>query len=132
MRALKDDLYSQIIDDTAELVRRAAHPQKGTIALSPETAALLERIGVRPSMDLAAVAESPGDGVAALTALAEEVSECTKCDLCQSHTQTVFSDTSGGVLATQDWVEKAMYRRRGEAPPTLQPSATDELQHAER
>ncbi len=91
---MKNELYSQIIEDTAELVRRAAHPRKGTLALSPETAALLERISVRPSVDPPAVAESPGDGVASLQALAEEVSACTKCDLCQSRTQTVFSDGS--------------------------------------
>lgn len=92
MRAMKDDLYSQIIRDTAELVRRAAHPRKGTIALSPETAALLEGIGTRPSVDLPAAVESPREGATDLTALAAEVSECTKCDLCQSRTQTVFAD----------------------------------------
>ncbi|MCH7910599.1 MAG: hypothetical protein IIB38_13415, partial [Candidatus Hydrogenedentes bacterium] len=92
--SVNKELLKEIIADTSELVRRAAHPRKGTIALSPETAALLERISVRPSSDTPAVAESPGDGVASLQALAEEVSACTKCDLCQSRTQTVFADGS--------------------------------------
>ena len=86
--------YHEIIEETAELVRRAAHPRKGTISLSPETAALLERITPGP------IGPSPhaedgggeGDAAVALAALAAEVSECTKCDLCHSRTQTVFAD----------------------------------------
>ena len=89
---MNDDIYKEIIVETAELVRRAAHPRKGTIALSPETAALLQRIGDRPSVRVQAAVESPDERVATLTALAEEVSVCTKCDLCHSRTQTVFAD----------------------------------------
>ncbi len=96
------DLFNEIIEDTAELVRRAAHPRKGTIALSPETAALLE--GIQPASQGSAVdaelgtvaepARASGAALEQLAALAAEVSECTKCDLCQSRTQTVFSDGS--------------------------------------
>ncbi len=89
---MKDDIYGEIIAETAELVRRAAHPRKGTIALSPETAALLERISVRPSVPVPVAVESPDQRIAALRVLAEEVRACTKCDLCHSRTQTVFAD----------------------------------------
>lgn len=88
--------YQEIIEETAELLRRAAHPRKGTVSLSPETAALLERIGPGPT-GASPRAEGSGDdgeGAKALMALAAEVSECTKCDLCHSRTQTVFADGS--------------------------------------
>ena len=93
---MSEDLFNEIIEDTAELLRRAAHPRKGTISLSPETAALLERITSVPTgaSPRAEDGGDEGDATAALQALAAEVSECTKCDLCQSRTQTVFSDGS--------------------------------------
>ena len=93
---MSEDLFNEIIEDTAELLRRAAHPRKGTISLSPETAALLERITSGPTgaSPRAEDGGDEGDAAVALAALAAEVSECTKCDLCQSRTQTVFSDGS--------------------------------------
>ena len=99
---MNKELLKEIVADTLELVRRAAHPRKGTIALSPETAALLERIqreshGRSVDSEPGTVVEpagAAGDAVERVQTLAEEVSACTKCDLCQSRTQTVFSDGS--------------------------------------
>ena len=119
---MNKDLLTEILEDTAELVRRAAHPRKGTVALSPETAALLERISVRPSLDPPTVAESPGDGVASLQALAEEVSACTKCDLCQSRTQTVFSD--GSPTADLVFVGEFGRRLRSRLRPLVTPATS--------
>lgn len=106
---MDSELYREILADTAELVRRAADPRKGTVALSPEVAAMLESLPTPspptpsepppPSPDR--VAETPpspplttGDAAADLASLAAEVAACTKCDLCKSRTQTVFSDGS--------------------------------------
>ncbi len=88
--------YQEIIEETAELLRRAAHPRKGTVSLSPETAALLERMGPGPAgaSPRAGGSGDDGEGAEALEALAAEVSDCTKCDLCHSRTQTVFADGS--------------------------------------
>lgn len=83
---------------------RAAHPRRRTIRVSPEVADLLERLDERfegarePAEQHAPEAESPphdDDGrIAALAALEEEVSRCTRCGLCDGRTQTVFSDGS--------------------------------------
>ena len=93
---MSEDLFNEIIEDTAELLRRAAHPRKGTISLSPETAALLERITSGPTGASPRAEDRGGErnAAAVLAALASEVSECTKCDLCHSRTQTVFADGS--------------------------------------
>ncbi len=106
-------LFNEILDDTIALVRRAANPRKGTIALSRETAALLDRISAaRAPVEAAGVsrksdvpdrpagsglsgvssAQPSTDPTSALAALAAEVSLCTKCGLCQTRTQTVFAD----------------------------------------
>ena len=42
---MNEHLLNEIIEETAELVRRAAHPKKGTIRVSPEVAALLGAVG---------------------------------------------------------------------------------------
>ena len=110
------NLYNQILEETAELVRRAADPRRGTIALSPETAALLERLHVSAPVPAAVPATepsahpepetAPAESVIAepapgshrlelpgsLDRLAELVSGCEKCVLCRNRTQTVFAD----------------------------------------
>lgn len=100
---MNEETYREVIQEAAELVRRAAHPRKGTISLSPETAALLDAIKLAPTpASEAAVGAVAGPAAGAsesgpaaeLAVLAAEVSACTKCDLCQSRTQTVFSDGS--------------------------------------
>lgn len=102
-------LYQEILNDVADLVRAAAHPRTGTVSLAPETAELLERLASAspaeistqppaPAATRAQASETPpsesGDAVADLAALAKEVAACTKCALCESRTQTVFSDGS--------------------------------------
>lgn len=76
--------FEEIIDQAIELVRKSAHPRKGTIMLSPEVAARLEQMGggSRPAEH----------GGSALDELAREVRECTKCGLCKGRTHTVFAD----------------------------------------
>lgn len=84
----RPELLDEILRDTAELVKKSAHPKRATLALSPEVAALYER-----TTD--AVSEGPSpDLEAELDALANEVSACTKCGLCEGRTQTVFADGS--------------------------------------
>lgn len=95
-----------------ELVRRAAHPRKGTIAVSPEVRALLEAVGqpVPAGDDFWAAEEQPVPAqppaglvpgstpvidpstITTLEELAAVVSQCTKCGLCASRRQSVFSD----------------------------------------
>ncbi|MBX7255884.1 MAG: uracil-DNA glycosylase [Candidatus Hydrogenedentes bacterium] len=106
------DPYSELIPLATELVRRAAHPRKGTIALSPEVKALLESIGQpEPVEDDLWVSEEqsvetrpqvgliPGSTpvidpstITTLEELAAVVSQCTKCGLCAGRKQAVFSD----------------------------------------
>lgn len=87
---VSDQLISQIIEETAELVRRAAHPRKGTILVSPEVAELLDAVG--PSSGGPVDLGSAED----LRALAAEVSACTQCGLCDGRMQTVFADGNPG------------------------------------
>ena len=91
------DELNEIIAETAELIRKSAHPTRGTIRVSPEVAAALESIEwtQTPSLDIVRegvreVAEK--EGAETLEALACEVSECTKCGLHATRTQTVFAD----------------------------------------
>ena len=77
--ASQEPQLDSIIDDLCSLLQDAAHPRHGTLSLSPETAALLESLAA---------------GGGELAALAEEVSACRKCGLCEGRTQTVFSDGS--------------------------------------
>jgi DNA polymerase len=123
------ELLNEIVDETAELLRRAANPARGTVRLAPETAALLERIGsgltargegaaaerdcfvanpaprndgevchsreggnLPSTQSRPVAAEHDATSAATMAALAEEVRNCTKCDLCRSRTQTVFAD----------------------------------------
>ena len=70
------ELYSEILEQARELVKRAAHPRRKTLALSPEVAEYF-------------TATAPPEP---LVALEREVSACTQCELCKTRTQTVFSD----------------------------------------
>lgn len=115
---MNSDLYNEIIDDTLALVQRAANPRKGTVTLSRETAALIQNIqaGAAPHALPLSTPDSlstPDEPIAAeklpasfstdtaissiptLAALAEVVSQCRKCGLCETRTQTVFSDGTG-------------------------------------
>ena len=87
------DALNEIIADTVELIRKSAHPSRGTIRVSPEVAAMLERIEWTraPSLEIVHEEVEKG-GVETLDALAREVSGCTKCGLHVSRTQTVFAD----------------------------------------
>lgn len=83
----RDEQYNEILAETRELVRKAAHPRRNTVTLSPEVAAYFSA-PTPPAQPEALPSETPDD----LAALAAEVSACTKCDLCKTRTQTVFSD----------------------------------------
>lgn len=101
-------LFKEILDETAELVRRSAHPRRRTIVVSPEVAQLLERPvtgtlrAPSPPEDNAApradgryaerAAYEDDETVRALAELAREVSVCTKCPLHKGRQQTVFAD----------------------------------------
>lgn len=81
--------FREILEDTAELLRRSAHPKKGTLRVSPEVAAMLDRIGSEKHHEDTHAGESRADKLAALE---KTVSTCTKCPLSQGRTQTVFAD----------------------------------------
>lgn len=103
---------SEIVSLAGQLVRRAANPTRGTIALSPETAAfftapLVAAETVKPAGDRAAAADVMPTEVretpvlsndmphaATLDELRAIVASCRKCALCETRTQTVFSDGS--------------------------------------
>lgn len=105
------DLISELIQQTGELVNRAAHPQRRTLRVSPEVAAYytasLEYAEAGPTAEAPAAAKEevvsyPSDPdpvdvsrIETLQELERVVSSCTKCDLCKTRTQTVFSDGSG-------------------------------------
>ena len=90
-------LFQELVEATRRLAEQAAHPRTRTLSVSPEVARLLEGIGA-PQAPPAHEAESPAaasqrESVAAsLAELAAEVSACTKCSLCETRKQTVFSD----------------------------------------
>jgi uracil-DNA glycosylase len=98
---MSNDPLQDIIEDAKKLVQAAAHPRKGTLSLSPETAARLESLSavaaqVRAEASMAPVTPEAVtvDPVARLAALAETVRACQQCDLCEGRTQTVFAQGS--------------------------------------
>jgi DNA polymerase len=108
------DLFNEILADTRVLVEHAANKRRQSIRVSPEVAAGLEALGAVADVPVAeaSIAEAPaaepaapvvapvGDAATELAALAEQVKACTQCSLCDSRTNTVFSDGS----ATADLV----------------------------
>ncbi len=76
------DLFQEILNDTRELLLRASGPRRRPLRVSPEVAALLEAMPQPPPERLATT----------LDELAEIVSGCTRCRLCEGRTQTVFGD----------------------------------------
>jgi DNA polymerase len=95
-------LWKEIIEDTKELVQLASNKRKSSIVVSPEAAEWIERVTAESASEPPGdtVSESPTDYSGSsdpkeqLVALAEEVSSCTKCGLCEGRTQTVFADGS--------------------------------------
>ncbi len=111
----RNELYRDIIADVRTLLKARTHPRRRTIALSPEAAAWLQAIPGPSTVDTAsapapaapepgpatlgkaptaAPVDGPDDREAALAEAARRVSACTKCALCETRTQTVFSDGS--------------------------------------
>ncbi|MCL4691092.1 MAG: uracil-DNA glycosylase [Candidatus Hydrogenedentes bacterium] len=98
------DLYNEILEETRDLVQRLAHPRRKTLALSPEVADLYQTIATEapgaesvfpasaPSAPPVPPAPPTGPAPEALISLEQEVSACTKCELCTTRTQTVFAD----------------------------------------
>lgn len=111
-------LWDQILSETRALVEAEARANRGNLTLSPETAAILDALTSRvpapapaPGNDASPATASPapepapapvaksvstGDvsAIATLDELAQVVSGCQKCDLCQTRTQTVFGTGS--------------------------------------
>ena len=79
---MSDTSLHDIIEDTKKLVQAAAHPRKGTLPLSPNTAALLESIEAVVSGATGSTG-AIGDAVAQLQALEETVRACQQCGLCE-------------------------------------------------
>ncbi|HNZ18535.1 MAG TPA: uracil-DNA glycosylase [Candidatus Hydrogenedentes bacterium] len=82
--------FAELVREAGELVEQAARARKRTLALSPEVAALLERV-VGAAAAAPPVPERAGlEDVADLETLRGEVAGCRKCGLAESRTQTVF------------------------------------------
>lgn len=97
----QNSLIAEIVDETRQLLERAAQGPRRTITLSPEVAAMLEAVQTAPAPQPEpeplpapaaeeAAPEMAAANAAALGDLAREVAACTKCGLCQTRTQTVF------------------------------------------
>jgi len=98
---MSNDPLQDIIEDAKKLVQAAAHPHKGTLSLSPETAARLENLSavakeVRAEAAMEPIAAAPVsvDPIERLKILAETVRQCQQCDLCEGRIQTVFGQGS--------------------------------------
>ena len=110
---MNNRLLREIIEETAALVRREAHPRRGTLMVSPEVAARWAALSFEggkaiPVADAATPANPgcvgeaspappgmhPASGASNLAALRNIVAECRRCPLCETRTQTVFSDGS--------------------------------------
>lgn len=106
----RKQLFDEVIRETSQLVKQAA-TRRGTLALSPEVVDLLQRDTPKPEeapcnasaalrepahAASAAPIVTPGpsgarsESESALGALAEIVSVCRNCHLCETRTQTVF------------------------------------------
>ncbi len=90
---MTNPIYDQALREAADLVRAVANPRRGTITLSAHTAELLQSLSGTCAETTSPAASA--DAISALKLLAEEVSACTNCGLCEGRTQTVFSDGSG-------------------------------------
>lgn len=110
--------WDQILAETRAVVEAAARANRGHVTLSPETAAWIDSlaggtVATEPPAETpveaapapeprkaAAPASAPASGAAnpaacvTLDELAELVSTCTKCTLCETRTQTVFGTGS--------------------------------------
>lgn len=103
---LQTNELSDAVEMARELVMRAAHAKRGTLALSPELAVYMAADTAPPDTPqaCAALAMPNESGVppvdadaataASLTELRQIVAGCRKCALCETRTQTVFSDGS--------------------------------------
>lgn len=107
---MSDELHS-IIEDAKKLVQKAANPRTGMVRVSPEVAELMNAITgtlapeskteSAPANTPAAqktetvVESAPSIEVKTLSDLETMVAACTKCELCKTRTQTVFSDGNG-------------------------------------
>lgn len=94
----RSDAFKEMVNDTCELLRRAARGKKRTIRVSLEVAEMLnslETVGVPDAAreEFAGELFSPSvdvKDIATLEELAKVVSTCRKCPLCKTRTQTVF------------------------------------------
>ncbi len=103
------DVFDEVLNDTRELVQRAAQGTGSTITVSPEVAEMLEQIDApSPVPDTPATQAKPAaarprpavpppespdpDVVAELAALEKTVSECIQCRLSETRNKTVFGD----------------------------------------
>ncbi|MBI5095559.1 MAG: uracil-DNA glycosylase [Candidatus Hydrogenedentes bacterium] len=93
------EVWQAALDETMALAKQASRNGR-TINVSPEVAALLESVGARTTTEPVGMAaedsaDEQGDPrTADLKALADTVRACQKCGLCETRTQTVFSDGS--------------------------------------
>lgn len=83
---MADDSLHDIIEDAKTLIQASAHPRKGTVSISPETAALLKAIVAGTPPETLVI-----DPLSRLEAMEAAVRDCRKCALCEGRTQTVFA-----------------------------------------
>lgn len=86
----RNALFDELVRDACELVKRAAHPKRRTVWVSPEVAAMLEKVPRRAPTAVAPERVPQGNGE--LATLEKVVSGCTRCPLSATRTQAVFGD----------------------------------------
>lgn len=84
------DPFQQVIEETCQLLRQDKTIKKRTMSVSPEVAQLLEGITSRKTVATEATAPIALGEEPALPSLEADVSQCTKCPLAETRTQTVF------------------------------------------
>ena len=87
------EIWQAAVEETMALVKQASRNGRA-IAVSPEVAALLDRVGAAPHLPEPMPSTGADARETELAALAETVRACEKCALCKTRTQTVFSDGS--------------------------------------
>lgn len=92
------DAFKEIIEDTCKLVKQTAQGRRKAVSLSPEVAAMLDRVQKPASPKPAAARETSRvektetelSQHTTLEALEKVVSVCKRCPLSETRTQTVF------------------------------------------
>lgn len=88
--------YQEVLEDAIALLRAAGRERRGRVRLSPEVARALDDLTPPEIAEAFGVDEKFAEALddlappGSLQSLAAEVSQCRRCGLCETRTQTVF------------------------------------------